>query len=290
MKIIKSIGEMKPFLAGARKNGLSVGLVPTMGCFHEGHISLIHRAVTENDVSIVSVFVNPTQFGPNEDYKQYPRDLENDSSTASQVGADVLFAPPVEEIYHKGYQTYVNVTKLTKGMCGASRPGHFAGVATIVLKLFNIVQPDRAYFGEKDYQQLMVIRRMAEDLNVPVEIVGMPIFRDTDGVAVSSRNTYLSIDERKAAMVLNKSLLLAKKLVAEGMTNSESLRGRIEEFIRGEPLAKIDYVAIVNPKTLEPVLDVCDDTLLALAVYIGKTRLIDNSLINRRGLNGNQVL
>jgi len=281
MVILTTVDKIREFIKDARTKGKSIGLVPTMGYFHEGHVSLMSRARQENDLVVVSLFVNPTQFGPGEDFQRYPRDLDRDARMAEEVGVDLLFCPSGEEMYPENYQTYVNVEKLSQGLCGASRPGHFRGVATVVLKLFNIVQPNRAYFGQKDYQQLKVIEQMVKDLNVPVEIVGMPIVRESDGVAMSSRNTYLSPEERRAARVLSKSLKYAQELLDNGVNDAGELSQRIEEFISKEPLAVIDYVAVVDPDTLEYLRIVENKALVALAVRIGTTRLIDNAIITR---------
>ena len=283
MKIIDTINEMREFVYEARCGGKCVGLVPTMGFFHEGHLSLMRRAKEDNDVCVVSLFVNPTQFGPREDFRRYPKDLDRDAELAEGVGVDVIFSPSVEEMYTDGYQTYVKVERVSAGMCGASRPDHFPGVASVVLKLFNIVQPDRAYFGEKDFQQLCVIRRMVRDLNVPVEVVGMPIVREADGLAMSSRNSYLGEEERKAALVLCRSLSYARERLQGGMTNVDSLKDALAGFVRREPLVDIDYIEVVDPETLECVGEICDNVLVALAVLIGGTRLIDNAVINLRG-------
>jgi len=281
MRVLYAINETREFIALARGGGKSIGLVPTMGCFHEGHLSLMRRAREENDLLVVSIFVNPIQFGLGEDFREYPRDLERDARMAQEVGIDLIFNPSVEEIYPEEYRTYVEVERLSAGLCGASRPGHFRGVATVVLKLFNIVQPDRAYFGRKDYQQLKIIERMAKDLDLPVEIVGAPTVREPDGLAMSSRNTYLSPEERKAALVLNRSLEHAQQLLDEGITSGEELRRRVEKFIGREPLARIDHVAVVHPETLDCLAEVEDEAVLALAVRIGGTRLIDNVLLAR---------
>jgi len=283
MRVLHTINETREFIGLARGEVRSVGLVPTMGCFHEGHLSLMRRAREENGFVVVSLFVNPTQFGPSEDFREYPRDLDCDARLAEEVGVDLIFNPSVEEMYPEGYQTCVEVGKLSEGLCGASRPGHFRGVATVVLKLFNIVQPDRAYFGRKDYQQLKVIERMVRDLNLPVEIVGMPIVREPDGLAMSSRNAYLSPEEREAALALSKSLSYAQGLLGKGIVSGEELRRRVEEFIQREPLARIDYVAVVDPETLNRLAEVKDEAVLALAVRIGGTRLIDNALLARPG-------
>jgi len=281
MKIIHTISETREFIAQARSDGKSLGLVPTMGYFHEGHLSLMRQARQDNDLVVVSLFVNPTQFGPGEDFRDYPRDLDRDARMAEEVGVDLIFNPSVEEIYPEGYNTYVAVEKLAEGLCGAFRPGHFRGVTTVVLKLFNIVQPDRAYFGRKDYQQLKVIERMVKDLNVPVEVIGMPTVREPDGLAMSSRNMYLDPEERRAALVLSESLSYAQQLLGGGLTSGGELRARVEEFVKGEPLARIDYVAVVDPETLDPMAEVRDRAVLALAVRIGRTRLIDNGVIRK---------
>ena len=283
MGILHTVHETREFIGLARGEGKTIGLVPTMGCFHEGHLSLMRRAREENGFVVVSLFVNPTQFGPSEDFREYPRDLDCDARLAEEVGVDLIFNPSVEEMYPEGYQTCVEVGKLSEGLCGASRPGHFRGVATVVLKLFNIVQPDRAYFGRKDYQQLKVIERMVRDLNLPVEIVGMPIVREPDGLAMSSRNAYLSPEEREAALALSKSLSYAQGLLGKGIVSGEELRRRVEEFIQRETLARIDYVAVVDPETLDRLAEVKDEAVLALAVRIGGTRLIDNALLARPG-------
>lgn len=281
MVILTTIDKIREFIKDARTKGKSIGLVPTMGYFHEGHLSLMSRARQDNDVVVVSLFVNPTQFGPGEDFQRYPRDLDRDARMAEEIGVDLLFCPSGEEMYPENYQTYVNVEKLSQGLCGTSRPGHFRGVATVVLKLFNIVQPNRAYFGQKDYQQLKVIEQMVKDLNVPVEIIGMPIVRERDGVAMSSRNTYLSSEERRAARVLSKSLKYAQELLDSGVNDANELSRKIEEFISKEPLAAIDYVAVVDSDTLEYLRIVEDKALVALATRIGTTRLIDNAIITR---------
>ena len=279
MKILHTISETRKYISQSRREGKSVGLVPTMGYFHEGHLSLMRRAKIDNALVVVSLFVNPTQFGPSEDFRQYPRDLGRDSKMAESAGVDAIFNPSVEEMYPEGCRTYVEVGKLGDVLCGASRPGHFKGVATVVLKLFNIIQADRAYFGRKDYQQLRVIEQMVSDLNVPIEVIGMPIVREPDGLAMSSRNKYLNPEERKATLVLNKSLAYAQGLVNEGVTSGDEIARRVGEFIAKEPLAQIDYVAVVDPDTLDCVAEIQNQVVLALAVRIGKTRLIDNTLL-----------
>ena len=267
MKIVKTIAEVREQVKAWKKEGLSVGLVPTMGYLHEGHQSLIERAVKENDRVVVSDFVNPTQFAPNEDLESYPRDLDRDAALCEKAGANVIFHPEPEEMYAKDACTFVDMRALTKNLCGKTRPIHFSGVCTVVSKLFLIVNPDRAYFGEKDAQQLAVIRRMVRDLNFDIEIVGCPIIREEDGLAKSSRNTYLTEELRKAAPVLS------------GERNAEKVRETIKKRIEGEPLAKIDYVEIVDFETIEPIETIKGSVLAAVAVYFGKTRLIDNFIL-----------
>ena len=280
MQIVKTIEEVRSAVKQWKKEGLSVGLVPTMGFLHEGHKSLIECAVRENDRVVVSDFVNPTQFGPTEDLASYPRDLDRDAKLCEEAGAVLLFNPEPEEMYFDDRTTSVNMEGLTKELCGKSRPIHFSGVCTVVSKLFNIVTPDRAYFGEKDAQQLAVIKRMVRDLNFDIEIVGCPIIREEDGLAKSSRNTYLSEEERKAAVILNKSLKIGKEMIENGETNVEKVKEAIVKNLTTEPLAKIDYVEIVDFNTIEPIKTVKKPILTAIAVYIGKTRLIDNFIIN----------
>lgn len=262
-----------------KSQGLTVGLVPTMGYLHEGHQSLIKKAVDENDRVVVSIFVNPIQFAPNEDLETYPRDLEKDSLLCNSTGADLIFHPQPEEMYPGGFSTQVVMNNLTTELCGKTRPTHFSGVCTVVSKLFNIVKPDRAYFGEKDAQQLTIIKRMVKDLNFDIEIVGCPIVREADGLAKSSRNTYLNSSERKAALILSKSIQLGKKMVADGEKSSQTVINAMTDLIKTESLAKIDYVSIVNAETIEPVDTISGEILTAVAVYIGKTRLIDNFMI-----------
>ncbi|HBT20659.1 MAG TPA: pantoate--beta-alanine ligase [Peptococcaceae bacterium] len=276
MIVITSAVEMQNLCRRLKMQGRTIGLVPTMGYLHEGHLSLMRRSVEENDFTVASIFVNPTQFGENEDYDTYPRDLERDKKLAEEVGVDAVFAPSVEEMYPSGYCTYVEVLGLTEVMCGASRPGHFRGVTTVVSKLFNITQPDRAYFGQKDAQQALVIRRMIRDLNFPIEIVIMPIVRERDGLAMSSRNTYLNDEERKAALVVPKSLQKGKELLLSGEKKAERIIYAIKKIIEAEPLAKIDYVTVRDIETLREVETISGPVLVAVAVWIGKTRLIDN--------------
>jgi pantoate--beta-alanine ligase len=276
MIMAKTINAARVQVKEWKKQGLTVGLVPTMGYLHEGHLSLIKKAYSENDKVVVSVFVNPTQFGPNEDYDKYPKDLEKDRYLCEKTGAAMIFAPEASEMYDNTSCTLINIKKLTTGLCGAKRPGHFEGVCTIVSKLFNIITPDRAYFGKKDAQQLAVIKKLVKDLNFDIEIIGCPIVREADGLAKSSRNIYLSKKERKAALVLSKSLNKAKKALKAGENNSDNLFKIIISEINSEPLAKIDYVEIVDSETLEPTKSINTSILIAIAVFIGKTRLIDN--------------
>ena len=283
VNVVETVAEVRAQVAQWRKEGLSVGLVPTMGYLHDGHKSLIARSVKENDRTVVSDFVNPIQFGPNEDLDSYPRDLEHDIAVVEAGGGDLIFHPSVEEMYGKDFDfyTYVKVEDLSAGLCGASRPIHFRGVCTVVSKLFHIVGPDRAYFGQKDAQQLSIIRRMVRDLNFPLEVCGCPIVREDDGLAKSSRNTYLSAEERQAALCLSRALRLGKQAIAAGENSAAKVRGIIVDEIQREPLAKIDYVEIVDWNNLKPVENTTGSILTAIAVYIGSTRLIDNFILER---------
>lgn len=276
MKIVKTISEVRNEVKIWKKQGLSIGLVPTMGYLHEGHKSLIERAHKENDIVVVSDFVNPVQFGPNEDLATYPRDLERDAKLCEEAGAALLFNPEPEEMYFKDFCTYVNMEVLSEELCGKTRPTHFRGVCTVVSKLFNIVTPDRAYFGQKDAQQLAIIKRMVRDLNFDIEIVGCPIIREEDGLAKSSRNTYLSTEERKAALVLSKAVKLGMDLANNGEKDADKIVNEMKKLIETEPLAKIDYVKAVDANSIEVVSEMKPPVLVAMAVYIGKTRLIDN--------------
>lgn len=276
MKIAYTVEDVKSQVRQWKKEGLTVGLVPTMGYLHEGHESLIKRAVAENDRVVVSVFLNPTQFAPNEDLASYPRDFEADTKLCEGAGAALVFHPEPSEMYAEDACTFVDMTAVTKELCGKSRPIHFRGVCTVVNKLMNISMADRAYFGQKDAQQLAVIRRMVRDLNMNVEVVGCPIIREADGLAKSSRNTYLSEEERKAGLVLSQAVKLGQKLVAEGEKSAAAVTGAMSELISAEPLAKIDYVSMVSWDSIEPVETIEGPVLVAMAVYIGKTRLIDN--------------
>ncbi|MDR1673931.1 MAG: pantoate--beta-alanine ligase [Oscillospiraceae bacterium] len=260
MKIIKTVSEM------ISSGSPGMGFVPTMGYLHEGHLSLIRRSVSENEKTAVSIFVNPVQFAPDEDFLTYPRNLERDISLCEQAGADILFTPDADEMYPEGFQTYVDLTELTKGLCGQSRPGHFKGVCTAVAKLFNIIRPESAYFGQKDIQQLAVVRQMTADLNFGIRIVGCPTVREPDGLAMSSRNAYLSPEQRKAAVILSQSLQYAKQLHENGENDINILKNAVTKRLETEPLAKIDYVSNI-------------EDVIAIAVFIGKTRLIDNICI-----------
>lgn len=281
IKIVHTIEEVRTQVKEWRKNGESVGLVPTMGYLHEGHQSLIKKSVEQNDKTVVSVFVNPMQFAPTEDLESYPRDLNADAELCTETGADLIFNPEPEEMYKNGFCSFVDMIGPTAELCGKSRPIHFRGVCTVVSKLFNIVQPDRAYFGQKDAQQLAVIKRMVLDLNVPIEIVGCPIIREDDGLAKSSRNTYLNDEERKAALILSKTIFMGKKLVEDGLTDAKELVRLMKENIETEPLAKIDYVDVVDFNDISIKDEISDNTLVAMAVYIGKTRLIDNFIVEK---------
>lgn len=276
MKVTGSIKEVRSLVKEWKREGLTVGLVPTMGYLHEGHKSLIDRAVKENDRVVVSVFVNPIQFGPSEDLESYPRDLERDSALCEDAGASLIFHPEKEEMYFDDFCTSVNMSVLTENLCGKSRPVHFGGVCTVVSKLFNIVTPDRAYFGQKDAQQLAIIKRMVRDLNIDVEVVGCPIIREKDGLAKSSRNTYLSSEERKAALILNKSLKLGKEAVEAGERNSSKVIEIIKNNLETEKLAEVEYVQVVDGVSMKDVDVIDGSVLVAIAVRIGKTRLIDN--------------
>lgn len=274
MKIVKSIDELRKDLKGYKLEGKSIGLVPTMGFLHEGHASLIRKARAENDIVVVSNFINPIQFGPNEDLKTYPRDLESDSKLCENIGVDFIFAPEASEMYHDR-KTFVDIEDMSNNLCGAKRPGHFRGVCTVCTKLFNITGADRAYFGQKDAQQVAIIKKVVFDLNIPIEIIPCPIVREDDGLALSSRNTYLSDKERKAALCLSKAIFKGEELAKNGASVSEVLE-KMKEIISSEKLAKIDYISAVDLATMKDSKDFADDRLIAIAVFIGKTRLIDN--------------
>lgn len=279
LKIVHTIKDVREQVSAWKKQGLSIGFVPTMGYLHEGHQSLIKKSVEENDKTVVSVFVNPMQFAPTEDLESYPRDLEADAQLCASTGADLIFNPEPEEMYTKGFCSFVDMNGPTAELCGKSRPIHFRGVCTVVSKLFNIVTPNKAYFGQKDAQQLAVIKRMVMDLNIPIEIVGCPIIREADGLAKSSRNTYLSDEERQAALILSKTIFMAQELVNNGLTDSRELIAAMKKNIETEPLAKIDYVEVVDFDDISIQDTITSNTLIAMAVYIGKTRLIDNFII-----------
>lgn len=279
MKIVGTVKEVREQVKEWKKQGLSVGFVPTMGYLHEGHKSLMDAARKGNDKVVVSIFVNPMQFGPTEDLATYPRDLDHDAALCESAGVDLIFHPEAEEMYEKDFCSFVDMTGLTEGLCGKTRPIHFRGVCTVVNKLFNIVTPDHAYFGQKDGQQLAVIKRMVRDLNMDIEIVGCPIVREEDGLAKSSRNTYLSFEERKAALILSKTVALGKEL-AKTEKDANKVVEAMKKNIETEPLAKIDYVEAVDALSMAPVEKLEGACMLAMAVYIGKTRLIDNTLIN----------
>jgi len=279
MKIIESIDEMQRLSTAARAVGTAIALVPTMGYLHEGHASLMREGRRHGGLLVASIFVNPTQFGAGEDFATYPRDMERDMKIAGAAGVDLIFAPAAAAIYPDGYQTFVEVEKITLPLCGANRPGHFRGVATVVCKLFNIVQPGLALFGKKDYQQLAVIRKMVADLNIPVDIIGMPIVREADGLAMSSRNSYLSPTERSAALCLSRSIEAARALYQSGEKAPSILRERVMEEIGAETAAVLEYVELRDGDTLEEIRKTDGRTLLALAVRIGKTRLIDNCIL-----------
>ncbi|NCO66626.1 MAG: pantoate--beta-alanine ligase [Candidatus Aquicultor secundus] len=277
---IKTIRELRSALKEERARGKKIGFVPTMGYMHEGHLALMREANRLADVVVVSIFVNPTQFGPNEDLGKYPRDIEGDRDKAAGVGVDFLFVPAVKEMYSEGYSTYVEVTgEMTHVLCGRSRPGHFKGVTTVVAKLLNIVEPDIALFGNKDWQQLAVIKRMVRDLNMDVEIIGVPTVRENGGLAMSSRNTYLSLEERKAALVLSKALRLAQDMVRTGKTNAGEIAAELKETIENEGLIEVEYLEVCDPESLSPVETIEANTLIAVAARVGKARLIDNALI-----------
>lgn len=279
MEVFSKIDDLRRKLKEEKRNGKSIGFVPTMGYLHEGHLSLVRQSIKENDLTVVSIFVNPIQFGPGEDFNRYPRDIERDKRLLEKEGVHYLFSPDEDEMYPAGFKTFVEVAEIGKKLCGKSRPGHFKGVSTIVLKLFNIVQPNRAYFGQKDAQQAIIIKKMVKDLNLDVDIVVMPIVREEDGLAMSSRNVYLNEEERKNAIVLYKSLREAEKMIRMGEKNAEKVVNRIKEVIMSYPEALIDYIEIVDTEELNPVNPIKGKVLIALAVYIGKARLIDNMIL-----------
>lgn len=279
LEIITSVAAMQQRSLDLRAAGKTLALVPTMGFLHEGHLSLLREGRRRGDILILSIFVNPTQFGKGEDFDSYPRDLSRDLQLAKQVGTDLVFAPSAGDMYPGDYSTSVNVEGLTEVLCGASRPGHFRGVTTVVSKLFNIVQPHVALFGQKDFQQLAVIRRMTEDLNLPIEVVGLPIVREPDGLAMSSRNVYLTGDQRRQALALSQAIKKSRQRVAEGVTDAAVLVAEIRRMISENPAARIDYIEICHRSTLQRQTQINGDSVLLLAVFIGATRLIDNDLL-----------
>jgi len=276
MKIIPAANEMQKYAESERLQGRKICLVPTMGYFHEGHLNLMREGRKRGDCLVVSLYVNPTQFAPTEDFAAYPRDFERDANLAEEVGVDVIFSPDNREMYPDGYQTYVEVKEVTNNLCGVSRPQFFRGVATVCTKLFNIVKPHVAIFGKKDFQQFVTIKRLVRDLNMAIEIVGLPTTREADGLAMSSRNVYLKPGEREAALSLSRSLRLAKALYDEGERDAAGILQRVKEFISGRPPARIDYAQICDGATMKDVVRIEGETVLALAVWVGKTRLIDN--------------
>lgn len=280
IKVVHTIKEVRETVKEWRKEGLSVGFVPTMGFLHEGHKSLIDKAVEQNDRVVVSVFVNPMQFGPTEDLDKYPRDLAADTRLCEAAGANLIFNPEPSEMYDEGFCSFVDMNGPTAELCGKSRPTHFRGVCTVVNKLFNIVQPDRSYFGQKDAQQLSVIRRMVKDLNIPVEVVPCPIIREADGLAKSSRNTYLNPEERQAALILSRAIKVGQHCVELGERDTHKVVEAMKALIETEPLARIDYVEAVDLDSVQKVDKVEGEVLFAMAVYVGKTRLIDNFIVN----------
>jgi len=281
MRTIQQISAVRAFVQAARSENKTIGFVPTMGALHEGHLSLLHRAKNECDVVILSIFVNPTQFLPNEDFERYPRDLIRDSRLAQEIGTDALFAPSVEEMYPNGCLTSIDVPELSNRLEGAIRPGHFRGVATICAKLFHIVQPHRAYFGQKDYQQYKIVDRMVHDLNLTLTVVSSPIIREPDGLALSSRNVYLSQEERRVASTLYKSLQVAEALFHEGENNAETLEESARSVLRKEPLIQVQYMELVDTETLDRIQTVESKAVLLAAIKLGSTRLIDNIILSR---------
>lgn len=276
MIVRETISEVRKLTESWRKQGLSIGLIPTMGYLHDGHVSLINKARQENDKVVVSVFVNPTQFGPNEDFEKYPKNLERDQEICEAAGTDLLLTPSVPEMYPSKNLAFVDISELDEGLCGAKRPGHFRGVCTIVSKFFNIVNPDRAYFGEKDAQQLAIIKRMTKDLSYNIQIVSCPTVRERDGLALSSRNSYLSEEERRAARVVPESLNLAREVIVGGEKDAGVIKDLISEKIKAEPLASVDYIEVVDASLLKPLVRINQPVIVAIAVFIGRTRLIDN--------------
>jgi pantoate--beta-alanine ligase len=282
MRIIKSVKQMQSFSTSLRMDGKKIAFVPTMGYFHEGHLSLMKEAKKMADCLVVSIYVNPTQFGPKEDFSKYPRDLDRDLKMAESVNVDVIFYPPDNEMYPANYQTHVDVEKVTQNLCGMSRPGHFRGVATVCNKLFNIVKPDFAVFGKKDFQQFVTIERMVDDLNMDIQIIGSPTVRESGGLAMSSRNKYLNKDERKSALTLFKALKLAQKLYSNGEKKSSVIIAEVEKLIKRAPFTAIDYIKICDTRTLNDADKIKNQSVIALAVKVGNTRLIDNHVFGEK--------
>ncbi len=279
MQSVKTIKETQTLIRDFRAKGKTIGFVPTMGALHDGHLSLVKQAKKENDIVVVSIFVNPTQFGPKEDFNNYPRDIDRDLNKLSPIGVDVVFIPDVREMYPQGFSTSINIGSIGEVLCGASRAGHFNGVATVVAKLFNIVMPHKAYFGHKDFQQTVVIKKLVRELNFDIDIIVCPTVRERDGLAMSSRNSYLNDAERKAAGILYKALKLGEELISKGIRESSRIKTEIEALIRTEPLAVIEYAEIVDAATLEKIDDIKSNAAICLAVRISATRLIDNLVV-----------
>jgi pantoate--beta-alanine ligase len=286
MQVARTIGEVRRFVAAGRRRAASVGLVPTMGALHAAHLNLVRACQRDENFTVVSIFVNPTQFGPNEDLARYPRDEAGDLEKCGQAGVDVVFLPSAAEMYPQPSETEIAVSALTRTLCGPHRPGHFEGVATVVAKLFNIVQPDRAYFGEKDFQQFRVLQRMAADLNFPVEVIGCPLVREPDGLAMSSRNAYLSTDERRQALGLIAALQHGRELITGGEQSPVVVEDAMLTVLRGNRIAEVDYASVVEPERLQPVERIAGRVLLAIAAQVGTTRLIDNLLVDPSGASG----
>lgn len=283
-EVMKCVSEVRTMVTKAKKEGKVIGFVPTMGALHEGHLTLMQEAKKQCDVVIASIFVNPTQFGVNEDLAAYPRTWDDDLKACNSIGVDAVFHPQVKEMYPEDWGTWIEVDKVTEILCGKSRPTHFRGVATVVTKLLNIVQPDKAFFGQKDAQQVVVLKKLVRDLNMPYEIIMLPIVRDSDGLAKSSRNTYLSAEQRQAALVLYQSLCKANRMVAEGNRDIHQIRSAVVDYIQSEPLASVDYVEIYSFPELAKIDTLAKEALLAVAVKFGSTRLIDNIILNPHGI------
>jgi pantoate--beta-alanine ligase len=280
MQIIKTIKDMQALSRGLKIEKKTIGFVPTMGALHEGHLSLVRRSKKENDITVVSIFVNPIQFGPKEDFKQYPRDLEGDLKKLDILDTDIVFVPDEKEMYAQGFSTVINVGTIGEILCGVTRKGHFNGVATVVAKLFNIVMPQRAYFGQKDFQQSVIIKKLVRELNFDIDIIVCPIVREPDGLAMSSRNSYLNQDERKAAVILYKALRHGEELINKGIKDVSHLKEEIRSVLSSEPLAKTEYVEIVDPESLEDIKEIKTQAVICIAVRIGTTRLIDNLIVS----------